>query len=216
MRFLSKCLILLLSISVVTAADNKAPFKPGTVSSFPNHQKISGVTIAADVYASKQELKSAFGKLNLSKYGLLPVLILIQNDSDQTLNLDSMRVEYIRPDGRRIEAIPAEEIRYMGGLKQPNISQRRRTSPIPGLGGGRKNPLAASEIEGRAFAARMLPPLTPPTVSSTFKPPTTAVPPSLLQASPRPLPARIFSTTRSRWSNAGFPSHSSTRINLEE
>lgn len=159
MRFLSKCLILLLSIVAASAADkDKAPFKPGPASSYPNHQKISGVTIAADAYGTKAETKTAFGKLDPNKHGILPILMVIHNDSQQALRLDAMRVEYVRPDRRRIEPVPAGEVAYTRGVKRPNVTPRRYPSPIPGLGGRKKNPLAAWEIEGRAFAVRMIPP----------------------------------------------------------
>ncbi|MCP5113557.1 MAG: hypothetical protein GY953_22210 [bacterium] len=150
-----------MSIAAVSAADkDRTPFRPPPADSFPNHQKIAGLIIAADAYGTKEEAKTAFGKLDPNKHGILPVLAVFQNETDGALRMDSMRVEYVRPDGRHIENIPAEDVPYIRGPKNPRRSASPRPrSPIPGLGGGKKkNPLAAWEIEGRAFANKMIPP----------------------------------------------------------
>jgi hypothetical protein len=54
-----------------------------------------------------------------------------------------------------VESTPAEEVQTLGGPpKQPSMGNG---SPLPKLR-KHKNPLSAWEIEGRAFAARMIPP----------------------------------------------------------
>ena len=156
MRFLLKSLTLLSSIAVVCGVDNDAAFKAKPAASYSGHQTNSSVTIGAEVYNTEQEVKAAFGKLKPSKHGVLPVLVVMQNDSKQTLQLQDMKVEYIRPDGRTLPAIPPSDIPYLKGVEKP------RTAPptypqIPGLG-KKKNPLDAWEIGGRAFSAKMLPP----------------------------------------------------------
>ena len=156
MRFLLKWVTLLSSITVVWGVDNDTTFKAKPASSYA-HQTNSSVTIGGEVYNTEEEVKSAFGKLKLSKHGVLPVLVVMQNDSKQTLQLQDMKVEYIRPDGRSLPAIPPAEIPYLHGAEKP------RTSPppypqIPGLSGKKKNPLDAWEVGGRAFSAKMLPP----------------------------------------------------------
>ncbi len=140
------------------AADNEV-FKPGPASSYPNCQTVSRLTIAAHTLRRREEMRAAFGKLDLKRYGILPVLVVMQNDSDQALRLEEMRVEYVRPDRRRLEAIPAEEVKYLDAPKRPDMTPKPYPRSIPGLGRKpRQSPLAAWEIEGRAFAARMLPP----------------------------------------------------------
>jgi LmbE family N-acetylglucosaminyl deacetylase len=114
-------------------------------------------SVAAEVFDTREEMRSAFGKLDLSQYGVLPVLVVMQNDSSKALRLDGVRFEYIRPDRRRLQAVPAGEVQYLYGVKKPQTVPAPRY-PLPGLGGKSKNPLAAWEIEGRAFAAKMLPP----------------------------------------------------------
>ena len=160
MKLLCKGLIILLSIAAGFGADKDKPvFKPGPADSYPHRQRISKLTIAADAFTEPGEMRAAFGKLNPSKYGLLPILVVMRNDSGQALRLDTMRVEYIRDDGRSLEPIPPEDIPYLTPVKQPNMGGAKwPTPPIPGLSGKKKNPLAAFEVQGRAFAAKMLPP----------------------------------------------------------
>jgi hypothetical protein len=113
------------------------------------------MTIGADPYESADKAKTAFGKLNPYDYGILPVLIVIQNDSNQAIRLDRMKAEYVSPAGR-VVATPSRDVRYTRGPERP--------SAIPGPTGGikvgrsKKNPLDAWEIDGRAFSAAMLPP----------------------------------------------------------
>ncbi len=151
-----KFLMLLLSIASAPGADNKAPkFSPGPASSYPNHQKLAQVTLAALACETDEQARPPFGKLNPYRHGVLPVLLLISNESSQALRLDQLRVEYISLEGHRIEATPAADVQYLDGPGRPKMT--KTPSPIPGLGRKKKNPLAAWEIEGRAFAARMLP-----------------------------------------------------------
>ncbi len=139
-------------------ADKPVAFHPKPAAEYPNRQTVAGLTIAADAFTTAKETKTAFGKLNPNRYGVLPVLVVMQNDSDKALRLDGMRVEYIRPDSRRIQAIPADEVRFLYGVERPKPGVMTPRYPIPGLGRRKKNPLAAFEIESRAFSAKMLPP----------------------------------------------------------
>jgi hypothetical protein len=142
-----------MSIAAAFAADKDAPFKAKPASSYP-HQTNAQVTIGVDPFRTEEKIKTAFGKLRLNEYGVLPVLVVIQNDSNQSIRLDRMKVEYIGMGRNRVEATPARDIRYLNGPNRPTL--------IPGPAGpvpirGKKNPLDAWEIEGRAFAAQMLP-----------------------------------------------------------
>ncbi len=126
------------------------------MSSFQVRQTIDHVTVAARPFLSDTDVRSAFGKLNPNDQGVLPILVLIANDSDQTLSFDTLRVELLTPDRRRVEATPAADLKYLSGPPKPDMTP----GPIPGRSprlSRRQNPLTAWEIEGRAFSARMLP-----------------------------------------------------------
>ena len=142
-----------MSIAAAFAADkDKAAFRPPPLTSLEHRQTNAQITIGVDPYASPDKAKTAFGKLDPYQYGVLPVLVVIQNDSGKTIRVDKLKAEYVGPHGDRVDATPAKDVKY---LRAPN-----RPSVIPGPIGkisSRKNPLDAWEIEGRALAAEMLP-----------------------------------------------------------
>ena len=147
---------LLLAASISAhAADNDKTFQVGPANSFKQKQTISGVTVAAEAYDTQSQAATAFGKLDPYEYGVLPVLLVIQNDSKQTIKLDRMLAQYITPSREQIEATPASDVPYLKAPKNPSTVLK---SPIPGLGKPKKSPLLNPVIGERAFAARMLPP----------------------------------------------------------
>ncbi len=157
LRRLMPVLALAASVTVVSAVDkDKGRFTPPAIDSVETKQTADGVTIAAVLYNNESLASQAFGKLNPYQYGVLPVLLMIRNDSKETLKLEHMKIEYIDKDRERVEATPGNEVKYSRSPKRPNMTP----SPIPGvkLGGSGKNPLANPIIEERAFSAKMLPP----------------------------------------------------------
>jgi hypothetical protein len=155
MPFVFKRLALFMSIAAAFAADKEAPFRPAAASTYEHRQTNAKVTIAADPYVTGEKLKTAFGKVKLLDYGVLPVLIVIQNDSDKAIRLDRLKAEFMGPNRDRVDATPAKEIRYLKGPRRPGVIPGP-TGPVPMR--SKKNPLDAWEIEGRAFSAQMLPP----------------------------------------------------------
>ena len=153
MRF-SKPLVLLASIAAF-GAEEKTAFKAEPASSYKTTQTNENVTIAAVPFDRDDWNKQAFGKANPNAMGVLPVLIVIQNDAGKTLSVENIRVEYVTR-GARIEDTPADELMYAGSGKSPRV----KNSPLPGQGGSikkKKNPLASVEIVSRAFSAKMIP-----------------------------------------------------------
>jgi len=156
MPFVFKRLALLMSIAAAFAADKETTFRPPPAESMAHRQTNQQVTIGADPYSTASKAKTAFGKLDPNQYGVLPVLVVIQNDSKQTLDAGRLQVQYIGPGHAKVEATPAADVKYLIGPKKPNY--------IPGPGGGiavlkgKKNPLDVWEIEGHAFIAKMIPP----------------------------------------------------------
>src|SRR5579859_8088469 len=144
-------------LAVAAAADKEPHFTPGTAASYPTRQTSDKVTIAAVPYVTAEQTRLAFGKLDPNRYGILPLLIVVQNDGGQTIRFDSMRVEYVTSDRRHVDATPAKDVPYLSGAREPRIEN----GPIPGAGTHVrkvKNPLANGEIGVRAFSAPVLPP----------------------------------------------------------
>lgn len=163
MNSASMRLMVLIGIALSCAhADKKREderFSPGPASSYQTKQTSEGVTVAAVAYNTEQLAHTAFGKADPNKYGILPILVIIQNDTDKVLSLTRLEAKYERGDDRQIEAIPPEDIQYTI-QKRPKEVPLTVGSPFPRIGGGpkkNKNALTGWEIEGRAFAVRMLP-----------------------------------------------------------
>jgi hypothetical protein len=156
MPFVFKRLFLFMSIAAAFAADKEADkFEVRPVTEYKARQTNAKVTVAAQAVISDEEARPPFGKNNPYKYGVLPVLVVIRNDSTQAINLEKLKVEYVSADRERVENTPPKDVRFVTGPQQPNVN----IGPTgPKLGRQKKNPLADWTIEGRAFAARMLPP----------------------------------------------------------
>jgi hypothetical protein len=147
--------LLLVSIAAAAGGDNDKPkFEVKPAAAYPRHQTSEKVTVAAQAMETDEETRDAFGKVNPYRYGVLPVLLVIQNDGPDAIRVERMKLEYMLPDGAHVEATPAQDVKFLDGIRQPKtingpVGVKIRREP--------KNPLAEWEIEGRAFAARMIP-----------------------------------------------------------
>ena len=100
----------------------------------------------------------AFGKLNPYQYGILPVLVVIQNDSDQAIRVDR-RARGLCVAGRQPRGCHPGVGRALSERSAPAQGRHRaRFPPRDPRISRKKNPLDAWEIEGRAFSAKMIPP----------------------------------------------------------
>jgi hypothetical protein len=157
MSFASKSLVLLLSIFAVQGADKNAPFKPGPPDSYPCRQTQEKVTIAVQPFDTQEKTRLAFDKLDPNRYGIMPVLVIVRNDGPATLMLEGLRVEYISESRQKVEAIPSREVAKVNAPGRPRVSGGPLPTQIP-RSSTKKNPLTDWTIEGRAFAAKALPP----------------------------------------------------------
>jgi hypothetical protein len=162
MPFIFKRLALFTSIVALLAPYNapaankdEPKFAPAPAASYPSHQTSEKITIGVQAYFNDEDAKPVFGKHNPYTYGVLPVLVVIQNDGAKSIRLD-LEAVWVGPNRDRIEATPAKDVRYLKAPSRPNLAP----TPIPGAPRitGHKNPLDNWAIEGRAFSAKMLPP----------------------------------------------------------
>jgi hypothetical protein len=154
MPFVFKRLALLMSITAALAADKEQAFHAPAAASMAHRQTVGQVTIGAETYVAGDKVRAAFGRLVPYDYGVLPVLVVIQNDSRETIRLDQMKAEYVGPHGSRVTATPSGEVRYAHPSQRPDLG----TAPPMPIPIKKKNPLAAPEIESRALAAQMVAP----------------------------------------------------------
>ena len=149
-----KSACLYLSIVITLAADKKpASLTVKKGQELPYRLQVAGVVIAAHPVVEEEDVRLVFGKLNPKRYGVLPVLIAVTNDSAKTIRLEGMSVEYAPLGSKPIESVPPQEVPYLHGPSKPKV----KINPLP-IPSSSKNPLSAWEIEGRAFTAKMLPP----------------------------------------------------------
>jgi hypothetical protein len=148
-------LLLAVSIATALAADNeKAKFEVKPAAAYPHRQTSEKVTIAAEPMETDEEARDAFGKVNPYRYGVLPVLVVVQNDGPDAIKIDRIKFGYTLPDGKTIEATPPSDVKFIHGARAPQRLPGQVGIPLKR---NPKNPLAEWEIEGRAFAAKMVP-----------------------------------------------------------
>ena len=148
-------LIVLLSIAMAAAADKYKPrFSPAPASSYAGHQTMEKITIAAVPFITEEQARAAFGKVNPYKYGVLPVLVVLENGTGKALRLD-LDAQIVEADGRHVDATPAGDVQRINGVTKPPKLPGQSPLPLPHR--EKKGPLNVWEIEGRAFLARMLP-----------------------------------------------------------
>jgi hypothetical protein len=137
---------------VGTSAEDK-PFRAGAASAYA-HQTSEQVTIGAKSYDTQELTAEAFGKkTDLLKYGVLPVLVVIENKRQKALDLRNLEVNLVAADGRHAGPVSPEDIPFLG-----KRSKTPTMNPVPNPLPKKKNPLNAPQIVERAFAAKMLPP----------------------------------------------------------
>lgn len=150
---------LIASISVLAlnsfAVDrDKKKFTPPDLDSLQAKQTVGEVTIGAIPYEGEEESATAFGKIFPYERGVLPILVIVRNQSKGAIRLQGMKVEYRDKDRQSLDPIPPAEVPFVEPPKRPTFGG----PSIPGLNRKKKNPLAGPEIEIRAFSAKMLPP----------------------------------------------------------
>jgi hypothetical protein len=151
--------IVLLSIAAVSGfvygVDKKPTFEVRAADTYAGHQTQEKITIAAIPYNTDALAATAFGKVKPHERGILPVLVVIRNDTGKALRLD-LKTEFVTAEGQHRESIPgADVIRFQGIQKRPGVPV---PLPIPLPRGNKKGPLNTPEIEGREFSVRLLPP----------------------------------------------------------
>lgn len=114
------------------------------------------VTVALDPYntAAKQ---SIFG-VHYRDHDLLPVLLIVTNDSDQPIELSGMKAEIETADGEKLH--PAAEEDVYRRISHPHASGARVPLPFPtGRVKGGVNTKEFTEIENARFKAKAVEPL---------------------------------------------------------
>lgn len=140
-------------ITATAATEDKA-FQPRPASEYA-HQSSGDVTVGAKPYNNEELTAEAFGKkTDLLRYGVLPVLVVIQNKRQKALDLRDIQVSLVASDGRHAEPVSPEDLPFLASHTKPPSVKPYPPIPLP----KKKNPLNTPELVIRAFAAKMLPP----------------------------------------------------------
>ena len=129
--------------------------------SYPAHDEHpqEKVTVAADPYdlAPKTDIFT----VPYLRHEVLPVFLVISNDSDQPISLMSMKVQLVTARRSKLEPLDSDDMmRRVGGPSQVGRSSPPRPSPLPiplpGSGGRQqtRRGQAYEEIEAAMFQAR--------------------------------------------------------------
>ena len=147
--------VLVVISGVVDAADTEQAFRAGPATGYA-HQTSDQVTIGAKPFSTPELTAEAFGKkTNLLRYGVLPVLVVIENKRGKTLSLENLEISLVGDDGRHVDQTKPEDLFEIGakpGRKPPVIN------PLPIPHSSKRRPLDTPEIITRFFSARVLPP----------------------------------------------------------
>jgi hypothetical protein len=149
----TRFVILSITLVALAAASSDREFRVRPAADYA-HQSADKVTIGAKAYNTEDLTAEAFGKkADLLRYGVLPVLVVIENKREKAIDLRDVEVSLVAADGRHSSAVNPEDIPFLArhGHKSPPVQP---PIPLPKKG----NPLNAPEIVTRAFSARMLPP----------------------------------------------------------
>ena len=157
---------LLLLTTLVFCEKRFNPPPAGQASSYPLHETHNDekVTIAIDPCDTPEKAKVF--SVNYKGYGIYPVRLVISNDSNQTLMLQDLRIEYIT--ARRDKVQPATDADIYRRLVKPskaNDSGPGMKLPFPT---GKKEPISKNvrdEYESAQFFAS---PVTPHSTNSGY------------------------------------------------
>jgi hypothetical protein len=152
-RIVISSIALAAGFALLAGGREEHAFHAGPASEYA-HQTAFGVTIGAKPFDTEDLTADAFGKKTpLLKYGVLPVLVVVENKGKQAIDLRPLKVNLVGSDGRHVESVNPEDIQYLrrGG-------RRTTVNPLPVPLPSRKNPLNAPQILTRAFTAGFVAP----------------------------------------------------------
>lgn len=151
MRTLAKAIIALLSITSGFAAGAEKKFRAGAPEQYA-HQEGEQVVVGAKAFQSSEETKPVFGKkVDLNRYGILPVLLVIKNNRPKALDLNGIEVKLVPKEGQSVIPVePGDVAAIAKPVKPPNVN----ASPIPHI----HKAMDSLAIIEKAFVAKIVPP----------------------------------------------------------
>jgi hypothetical protein len=122
--------LVLLSALASHAEKARKPTPPQPAETYDMHQTINRVTIAAEPGDTKETRPNT--RLDYFAHGLLPIRVIVTNDTESPLTLDEARIHFISANNDNIPAATPEEIqRRMVTLKSATGTKVPLPLPVP-------------------------------------------------------------------------------------
>jgi len=127
-RLAASVLVVGFVVASLLAKEFEKP-RPKAAAAYPAHDyhKDEGVTIAADPYDMPD--KTQIFTVNYKEQSLLPVLLIITNDSDQPVSLLDLKAQLVTVDRTKITASTRDDI--FRRLSHPSASTSTYPLPFP-------------------------------------------------------------------------------------
>lgn len=120
-----------------------------------DHHATEKVTVALDPYETAP--KSNIFVVNYREHELLPILLIVTNDSDEPIQLSDMKAELVTAD--RVKLTPDSEEDILRRISHPNASGTRYPVPFPtSKAKGGINAKERDEVQNAQFHARAVEP----------------------------------------------------------
>ncbi|HEY7404620.1 MAG TPA: hypothetical protein VIB39_13935 [Candidatus Angelobacter sp.] len=162
---IAAALVLLTALVFSEKHFNPPPAAPARTYALHEAHDDEKVTIAVDPCDTPE--KAGVFKVNYKGYGIYPVRLIISNDSDKTLMLQDLRIEYITAQRDKIQ--PASDADIYRRLVKP--SKANNSGPgvkLPFPVGKKKEPIS-KEVRDEYEAAQFLTvPVTPHATNSGY------------------------------------------------
>jgi hypothetical protein len=124
-------ILALFTLALATSAEKpRKPRPPLPAAQYPMHIAHEGVTIAAEPGDNKDARPDT--RLDYFAHGLLPIRVIITNDSTEPVNLDDARIHFIAADDTDLPAATADDMeRRFFTMKSATGTKLPLDFPIP-------------------------------------------------------------------------------------
>ncbi len=151
-------ILLLLVLASTTAAGEKERllFRARSADAYPARDAHEGLIVAAEPFDTREKTRPVFGKADWGKAGILPVLLVMTNNTERAVRLDHLSIQLLTRDRQKIEPTPAGTVvlRLKGKESYPRDPV---PSPVPRLP-RRSRGGESLEVQIHEFNMRLLPP----------------------------------------------------------
>ncbi len=150
-------IVLLLTASALWALDKGDGFAVRPAEEYPNHQTLEKITVAAVPYTTQADQKAAFDKARPYDYGILPILVVIKNDTGKVLSVE-LETQFVTKEDQHVDPTPAKDVQVFQGIQKVPGPQGPNPLGIPLPRRNKNGPLNVEEIDGRSWSIKLIPP----------------------------------------------------------